>query len=94
MRNNTVGRYLMALFKAKYKPVNTWKKRYIYRIDLKPVAKLIYKRNFWYLTLKRVKLYYWFLSERQFRKLDAKARSKQALILHISFFILSVVLLF
>ena len=70
----------MALFKAKYKPISSWKKRYIYRIDLSPPVKLFYKRNFWYLTLKRVKLYYWFLSERQFRKLDAKARSKQVLI--------------
>lgn len=75
IQDNWIGRFLLMVYREKIESVEETDN--IYRVDDLIPSRKAKKREWRFLRLKRLKLYYWFLGHKQFRNIDYKARRKE-----------------
>lgn len=76
LNNSNICRFIILLYLEKMDSSEN-KEEYFYRVDFMEPKRKPKKREWRFLRLKRLKLYYWFLGHKQMISLDRKARRKE-----------------
>lgn len=77
LQRNWKGRFILMLFSEKLFYQMSQGSRFVYRIDLNKPRRIPRKRNWKFLQLKRIKLFYWYFTHSQFRQFDRLGRRKE-----------------
>lgn len=75
--NSWIGHFILLLFKEKIETILTKNSLFVYRIDINKPRRIPRKRNWKFLQLKRIQLFYRYFSHRQFRKFESLGRRKE-----------------